>query len=241
MVDDSVHRKPIGENGPIRVACTNGGPVLTWEKVAYPGQKVAQEAMIADAFLRKLNAIEGEQWALKQLPEADFDFTIYQGSDERYLELQEIVIPPKKRGSPYADREQVVQSVKFSETILSSVGKKAAKYPRNAGKPLELLLYVTHWRFLTIATVHKLLAFWFLHHQHPFSRVHVFTKLGEISDALETVFPATYLVAGFTPAMASNHRYVNVDPAGWQLTNRQGSVGAGFTLPSATLNKLFGR
>ncbi|MBN9091646.1 MAG: hypothetical protein J0J01_32395 [Reyranella sp.] len=96
-----------------------------------------------------LNVGDGRKWVLERLPEADFDFAFHEEGDSRYLELQEIIIPSKKRGSPYTNREQVIRSVKFSDTILSGVQSKAAKYARDVGKPLELLLYVTHWRFLT--------------------------------------------------------------------------------------------
>ena len=62
MVDEPVHRKPIGENGSIRVANASGGPTVTWEKIAYPDKKATQEAMIAEAFLLAVLRAADAKW-----------------------------------------------------------------------------------------------------------------------------------------------------------------------------------
>lgn len=122
------HKKPIGDLGPVHVTNAAGGPFVEWRKIDLPPQKQEQEALIARAFCEALKAAE-PNWTIELLRENDFDCLMKREGEERYLELQEIVIPDKKRGSPYVDREQVIHSAKFAETILGGTRKKIAKYP----------------------------------------------------------------------------------------------------------------
>ena len=121
------HKKPIGDLGPIHVTNVAGDPLVEWKKIALPVEKQEQELLIARAFCEVLNELE-LNWSIEPLTENDFDCLMKREGEERYLELQEIVIPGRKRGSPYVDREQVVYSAKFAETILTETRKKIAKY-----------------------------------------------------------------------------------------------------------------
>jgi len=134
------------------------------------------------------NASPEVHWLIEPLHEKDFDFSMTRLGEERYLELQEIAIPPKKRGLPYRDREQVVNSSKFADTIASEMQRR----------PLDLLLYVTHWRFQTNAMVLRLLGHHFKRSAHPFAHVYVFTMLDDREGRFEQIFPndETLEVAG---------------------------------------------
>jgi hypothetical protein len=110
-------KKPIGDAGPLHI---QGGapPTVSCQKIKFPEKKEDQEKFIAETFVRQHAA--GANYALKQLPQDDFYFNLEIGGNSSYLELMEMMFPGKKRGPPYADNEQKVQS--------------------------NLLLYFTHWR-----------------------------------------------------------------------------------------------
>jgi hypothetical protein len=99
------HIKPIGDSGPIRVRNVEGKSVVQRDKHVLPTEKTEQETVIARAFIKTLNAMERTNWQVERLQENDFDFLMHRPGEERLLELQEIMIPRKKR-SPYQDREQ---------------------------------------------------------------------------------------------------------------------------------------
>jgi hypothetical protein len=160
MSSKHVHTKPIGESGPVRVShSADGQTTIDWQKIEYPPEKKDQELAIATSFVSALNAAQGSEWSVTPLKEDDFDFELKNAGEERYLELQEIVIPGKKRGPPYAKGEQVIQPGKFAKTILSAITSKAIKYSSTLSRPLDLLVYATHWRFVpnrSVLPLHRL-------------------------------------------------------------------------------------
>ena len=233
------HCKPIGDTGPIYVTHVEGDPLVTWLKIRFPADKAAQEMLIASIFVKELNAKEGTNWGVEQLNENDFDFALRCGQESKYLELQEIIIPPPKRGSPYAGREQVIRSGKFSDTIISGIRRKSAKYPRTLDRPLDLLLCTTHWRFLPNQAVLKLVASHLRENLHPFACVYHIMLFNEDTGVIERLLPNDQLVQGFNKAGARATRYVNFNPAASQsVKNADGSIGVGFMLGPEDLNKL---
>jgi hypothetical protein len=233
------HKKPIGQTGRIRTTHSRGDPIITWEPIEFPAEKQAQELMIASAFAKQLSSNVGTCWTVQQLTENDFDFLLRSSTDSRYLELQEIIIPPSKKGIPYASRDQVVQSKKFSATIISEIRKKAVRYPKATTCTLDLLVYVTHWRFVTSDTVRKLVAHYLRRNAHPFANVYEFSIFDEASGAIQVLFPNDAWLGNFHPSAAVAHRYVNIDPATRRpVKNADGSIGVGFNIAPETLAKL---
>lgn len=233
------HRKPIGETGPIQVTNTSGDPLVTWLTVQFPDDKAAQEMVIASTFVKELNSKENAHWTVEQLEENNFDFAMHSSEGRRYLELQEIVIPPAKRGSPYSSRQQVIRAGKFADTIVTAIGRKAAKYPRSQATSLDLLLYATHWRFLPSQSVTKLIAHHLRNVSHPFANVWQLTLSEQGTGSIERLFPNEQLLNGFSPMEAKIRRYVNIDPATRYTVKRtDGSIGVGFTLNSEATRKL---
>jgi hypothetical protein len=107
-----IHKKPIGESGPVRVTHSGGQTQIDWQKIEYPPEKKEQELALAMSFVAALNAQQNSDWKLVRLDEDNFDFQLETGDEKRYLELPEIVIPGKKRGLPYASGEQAIHSIR---------------------------------------------------------------------------------------------------------------------------------
>ena len=111
MKEKRRHKKPIGEDGPVRVTHIGEGEVkVEWRKIEYPDLKSAQEAEIAGAFVIALNKDRDASWSVEALEEHSFDFEMHRNKEKRYLELQEIVIPGKKR-SPHTLQVNSLRSV----------------------------------------------------------------------------------------------------------------------------------
>ena len=236
-----IHKKPIGETGKIRVTHSMGDPIVTWDALRFPEGKPAQELVVASAFAKQLSTNSGTSWIVEQLDERDFDFALSSIEGRRYLELQEIVIPAPKRGTPYASREQVVHSKRFSETIISQIRKKALKYPRGTTCDLDLLVYPTHWRFLTSQIVRQVVAKYLKDNVHPFAHVFEFSMFDENSGVIQVLFPNEQLLTNFRPENVTDHRYVNFDPATRKrVKNDDGSIGVRFDLSPQAFKKLFG-
>jgi hypothetical protein len=235
--DKRIHKKPVGDSGPVQVRNVDGNPVVTWNRIDYPAEKRAQEMLITSLFLEALNAKEMTNWSAEQLAEDDFDFIVGDGSEKRYLELQEIVILPKKRGSPYVERDQVIISRKFADTILSEISRKIAKYPKAIHQDLDLLIYNTHWRFQTNKVVVKLLAYPLKLKRHPFSCVYLYTRLAAGFGNLERIFPNDEILRGFDPVAAKNDRYVNFDPAAGRPVKQGDRIGVSFRVSPENLRK----
>jgi hypothetical protein len=133
-----LHRKPIGESGPVRVTHTPGGETkIDWQKIEYPAEKPAQEGDVATAFVSSLNNKHNSDWRVTALDENNFDFEMQSGDEKRYLELQETIIPGKKRGPPYAPGEQVIEPAKFARTIIGNIKSKALRYSKTQTQPLD--------------------------------------------------------------------------------------------------------
>ena len=235
------HSKSVGETGAVRVSNQNGIPLVTWERIAFPDNKSAQELLVAESFVRILRQIEGKDASVLQLKENDFDFLLREENGDIYLELQEIVIRAK-RVSPYSSKEQIIQSEKFATTITSETTKKVIKYSGKQDRSTDLLIYDTHWQFSLSATVKKLVAYWLATKAHPFRRVHHLSMHDQNSGTVELLFPNAKILAGFHPRQAAGHKYVNFDPAlALPLTQEDGSIGVKFELPPDLLKKLMAR
>jgi hypothetical protein len=123
---------------------------------------------------------------------------------------------------------------------LSEIDKKVDRYPTTLGKPLDILIYNTHWRFKTHAVVLKLLSYALKSNPHPFSRVYLYVRLDENSGDLERIFPNDEILTGFNPIAAKNHRYVNFDPSAGQPFKQRDSIGVHFAVSPENLRKLRG-
>jgi hypothetical protein len=233
------HKKPIGESGPVRVTHTADGETkIEWEKIEYPAEKSGQELAVATAFVDVLNGEQKSDWKVVPLKENDFDFEIQDADEKRYLELQEIVIPGKKRGSPYSPGEQVIDPAKFAKTITDKIASKAIRYPKAVGQPLDLLVYITHWRFLPNQTVLQLVAHELDKSVHPFTRVYFLARHDGSSGQSVTLFPNKDFIKGVSPKQLANNQYVNFDPASGVAVRDGDKVGVRFNLSPATTKKL---
>jgi len=240
-MSDRLHKKPIGETGKVRVTHSKGEPIVTWEPIRFPTGKAEQELVVASTFAKELSTNEGTDWIVEQLNENNFDFALRSSTESRYLELQEIIIPPPKRGTPYASREQVIQSRKFSETIILGIQRKALKYRRGTDYALDLLVYPTHWRFMTSETVRQAVAKYLKDNIHPFAHVFEFSIFDRTSGLIQVLFPNEERSKSFSPQNIAKHRYVNFDPAIRKpVKDEDGSIGVSFDLSSEALKKLFG-
>lgn len=220
---------------------SGGDPIVAWQPIRFPTDKPRQELAIASAFAKQLSTNESTSWIVEQLNENDFDFVLRSSAESRYLELQEIIIPPPKRGIPYVSREQVVHSKKFSETIVSGIQRKALKYPRGTTPILDLLLYPTHWRFMTSETVRQVIAKYLKDNAHPFAHVFEFSIFDHNSGVIQVLFPDNGRLKSFRPQDVAHHRYINFDPATRKpIKNDDGSIGVRFDLSPEAFKKFFG-
>jgi hypothetical protein len=187
------------------------------------------------SFVAALNAQQNSDWKLVQLNEDIFDFQLETGDEKRYLELQEIVIPGKKRGPPYAPEEQVIHSPKFAKTFLAEITSKAIRYSAALSQPLHLLVYTTHWRFLPNEVVLKLVARALEATMFPFDRIYFFTRHDVATGRFVLLFPNKDLIKDFSPQQFKDHRYVNFDLGSGVAVAEGDQVGVRFNLsPDAT-------
>jgi hypothetical protein len=148
----------------------------------------------------------------RPLAENDFDFEIHSDEQKRYLELQEIIIPGKKRGSPYTPGEQVINPAKFARTITEIIASKGLHYARRLTQPLDLLVYVTHWRFLPSIPVLQLVAYELRKSGHPYWKIYYFARHDSSSGHTSILYPNTEIIAGIVPDQLAQRTYVNFDP-----------------------------
>jgi hypothetical protein len=239
MTSNRVHSKPIGESGPVLVSHgADGQTTIEWQKLEYPPEKKDQEQIIANSFISSLNIAEDPKWVLTALTEDDFDFEMSRGDDKRYLELQEIVIPQKKAGPPYAEGEQAIEPAEFAETIVSGINSKAAKYPQALAQPLDLIVYTTHWRFVPNPSVLQLVCDSLHKSSHPFSNIYFFNRLNENESQRVNLFPSKELLMGFDREEAEAAAYVNFDPGSGEAFKDGDKVGVRFALSPMVTKKL---
>jgi hypothetical protein len=239
IVVKPVHEKPIGESGAVRVTRSGSGQTtIEWLKLQYPPEKKEQELAIARSFISVFNASAEQQWKLEALEENDFDFEVSQVGERRYLELQEVIIPGKKRGSPYAGGEQVIQPAKFAKTIVSGIASKGIKYSSKLGQSLDLLVYITHWRFLPNQAVLQLVCDDLHRMAHPFNKIDFFHRLNEADGQSTNLFPSRDLLKAFDRATAEAKTYVNFDPGSGEPYRDGDKVGVRFAVSPETLKKL---
>ena len=231
MENHKYHKKPIGVNGHLKLSLTQDGPTISFERVEYPDEKDQQEVFFANLLLAQLKQDGRGSWSAQKFGDHDFDFLIScDGADNRNLELMEIVIPPKKKGSPYHERTQHIRSCKFASTIISMIQSKLSRprYSQMLQRPLDLLLYVTHWRFILSDTVVKLVCHWLINNKHQFSNVYLITCIDNHTGLLVDLYPNNSLMHGFVPGAVKGHSYYNLDPSLARINNNETMPGISY-------------
>jgi hypothetical protein len=117
--------------------------------------------------------------------ENHFDFTLTTANGEEYLELMEVGL---LAGKAHSDARTWYNVGEMARETLLNIQRKSSKYARSS-RPLHLLLYSTHWRFILTGNVLDLLAFWLDKQRHVFTTIIYVHPVENGSGMFERVVP----------------------------------------------------
>jgi hypothetical protein len=221
-------RKPTGITGPVRLtAGPAGSGTVEFQQLQFPADKAATEKMVAEGFVSAIGAMPANSGqALKitdlvQNGENDFDFSLTIEGVASYLELVEAA----PLTGPYEKAPDKYSVYDFAQQVLAKIGDKAARYPKGGGgKPLYLLVYVTHWAFLFSDSVIQCLRYWLASLPSPFAGVFLYKPIKVTEGLTWWLYPAE-IRPGFHPSQMINAVVTNFDPRTMQAqTGTDGSV-----------------
>jgi hypothetical protein len=207
--------KPTGITGQIKLTVGgDGSGSAEFQQLPFPADKSESEKLIAQGFVAAIATLPASQGqALKitdlvQNGENDFDFSLNVEGVPSYLELVEAA--PLK--GPYEKAPGQYSVYVFAEQVLANIGGKASKYSGgNIGKPLYLLVYVTHWTFIFSDSVIQCLRYWLGSIPSPFTGVFLYKPV-TLNEGLTCWLHPAEPRPGFHPNQVVNSMVTNFDP-----------------------------
>jgi hypothetical protein len=213
--------KPTGTSGFFRMQVDSDGRVVgSFEQIQFSAEKAAIEARIVDGFLASMNIHlkEGAGKFFLENPRSnsqnDFDFTICTPRGPAYLELMEIA----PLTGPYAEAPSKYRLYDLAKSILLGVLEKSNRYPKDAGQPIFLLLYVTHWAFGLSGRTIACLRYWLRAQPTNFGAVFAYEPIDQSEGLPHWLYPVPpELIGFFDPEQFREYVCLNLNPKKWQV------------------------
>ncbi|HEV2840949.1 MAG TPA: hypothetical protein VGW39_06470 [Chthoniobacterales bacterium] len=217
--------KPTGTSGFFRVQVRSNGDVLgSFEKTAFPAEKSAVELQIVNRFIASMNMGRGkseDRFFLRNPSsnkESDFDVTVSTPRGPAYLELMEIA----PLAGPYGQAPSNYKPYDLAKTILFGVLEKSNRYAKDAGQPIFLLLYITHWAFTLSGTTIACLRYWLKAQPTLFRAILTYEPIDENEGEPHWLFPVPPdLIGSFDPEQYKENVCQNLNPQGWQAVHER--------------------
>lgn len=217
--------KPTGTSGFFRVQARSDGDVVgSFERIAFSQEKAAVELQTADRFIASMNMHRGKTGDRFFLAnpscnrENDFDLTVSTPQGPAYLELMEIA----PLAGPYGRAPSKYKSYDLAKTILSGVFEKSDRYPDDAGRPIFLLLYVTHWAFALSDITIKCLRYWLKAQPTLFRAIFTYEPIDKNEGDSHWLCPVPpEWIGSFDPEQFKDNLFLNLDPQKWQVVHER--------------------
>lgn len=217
--------KPTGTSGFFRAQVRpNGDLVGSFEKIAFSEEKTAIELQTTERFIASMNMHRGktrDRFFLENPSsnrENDFDLTVSTPDGPAYLELMEIA----PLAGPYGQAPSKHKPYDLAKTILSRVLEKSNCYPKETGRPIFLLLYITHWAFALSDTTIKCLRYWLKAQPTLFRAIFTYSPIDEKEGESRWLFPVPpELIGSFDPEHFRDNVCLNLNPQEWQVYERK--------------------
>jgi hypothetical protein len=192
-------KKPTGQITGAKIEIGPSGVTGGVTAHAFPTQKDEIEQHIIDLWRNAMINAGASALKVTQNKENDFDFTVESVGGTAYLDLVEIVYP-KGLGTPYKGGTLEINFGKFAEHVRSIVLKKSAHYGQQKGRPIDLLLYVTHFHFWPSPIVVPLIQHSLATTHHVFENVFLVVPFPDGEINLRVLFPSRDPLQGQDPA-----------------------------------------
>lgn len=212
--------------GPVKLAVTPDEiGAAEFQQLQFPKEKQQTEAMVASGFVACIETLPGPDGQLLKMSnlvqndENDLDFSVTVNGVASYLELVEAA----PLNGPYEKAPSQYTVGAFAQQVLASIGDKAARYSGSRpGKPLYLLVYVTHWAFIFSDSVIQCLRYWLGMLPSPFTAIFLYKPVTPSDGASCWLYPAEPR-AGSHPDQVINSLVTNSDPRSMRdLWNNEG-------------------
>jgi hypothetical protein len=221
-------KKPTGIVGPFIAKVTENGINGKFERIEFSGRKDAIEKQIVDMWAKATNNLWGEISEITQNTENDFDFSLKMtDGSQASLDLVEFTFSDGQ-SRPFEGNEMEISVYQYAKQLRDLVLKKSDHYGKASGTPIQLLVYITHWRFtpaqMCIAVAQHLLR----KKNISFSRVSFIQPLDSMNGAAEILFPIQYHrdpYQGGIPQRVVDQVYWNFNSADMRLLRGSGSPG----------------
>jgi len=194
--------------------------VGSFEKTQFPEKKAAIEEHMVDRFIASMNMYLNRSRARFVLgnpvssSENDFDFTVSTPRGPAYLEVMEIA----PLIGPYGTAPSKYKSYDLAKSILSGVFEKSNRYPKDAGQPIFLLLYITHWAFALSDKTIACLRYWLRAQPTRFSAVFTYEPIDENEGVPHWLYPVPpELIGSFDPEQCREYVCLNLNPQKWRI------------------------
>jgi len=218
-----VLKKPTGEVGPTRFLRSEEGGDISWNTVSFPHSKDEIEFLMARMFHDALIREGVRDFTYRQNEENDFDFTLEFAHGSSYLELCEIFyrdVEGSNAGQPpYKSRRTAIKDFAYAMQIAAAVYTKSNRYRQEGKTPIDLLLYVTHWRFSPSELTVRLVQHFLLSAPPIFDHVFFIKPVSDSEGDPRVLFPSHDPLEGHVPEEFVDGEYLKLDPRRWRVVS----------------------
>lgn len=213
-------KKPTGETLVTHVAAGPDGVMLKCSVLKYPEVKEDVERFIAEKFLATCAAKGHLPYTvseLRQNVQDDLDFTLATATGDRYLELMELAPFHGVKGG-FSQAPARYSPFGVAREIVDKLLSKSARYVAVPNKPIDVLVYVTHWAFVPSEVCVALMQYWLCLSSHRFCYVFLYCPITEHDGIHYRLFPTPMEHwHGFDPLEYRESVVQCLSPAGWRI------------------------
>lgn len=182
-------KKPTGNIGVIVLDPEKG--TTTFKAVKFPKTKEEIEEFIVKPFIRSGRDSGLFNFQLKDDPirneTDDFDFTLPTVEGQKYLELMEVA-PLEHIQGTYEDALNFYNEYDFAKYIYQKLLNKSNRYKGSTDIDINLLVYVTDWKFVLSRTIIALIQYWTLQEEHCFEGIFYFSHLSPKEGVVSVIY-----------------------------------------------------
>ncbi len=194
---------------------------MSWNTVAFPSRKEDIEFLIVKLFHDALIREGVREFAYRKNEENDFDFTLEFAHGSSCLELRELFYKDIQEtdfnAPPYKSRRTAIKDFAYAMQIASAVYEKSNRYGQRGKVAVDLLTYVTHWRFSLSELVVRLVQHFLLSAPPMFDHVFFIRPTDDNKGDPRVLFPSHDPLEGHAPEEFIGSEYLKLDPQRWQV------------------------
>jgi hypothetical protein len=123
------------------------------------------------------------------------------------------------QGKPYEGDQIEIKSFNYAKQLVAAVMDKSAHYGKAGAHPIDLLVYITHWRFWSNEVAIRLTQHFLSEIPPIFENVFFIEPFDAKEGNARLLYPSRNLMEGHRPEEYKDHFSLTLNPGNWEIVS----------------------